>query len=409
MVDLSPITHLITYHLSPEQQPGLILCITPAGSKSFQLNKWSKKHKKSLVVTYGKFPDMSIAEAREAAAKDIIKINQGIDLYEEKETAHKEDILSEVFRRWLKIHAMPHKKSWEEDKKRYALYMDKSLGKKRISWFTTERVRQWHSDITKLKKQKGGEEIISNKNVKEETITHYVTGSTANRALALLSTIFNTMLPSHPNPCKGVKKFKEKSRERFLQPEELKRFFEALDTHASHEYLRDYICISLFTGARRSNVLAMKWNSINFDQATWTIPAEESKNLESMIIPLTCVVLEILETRKINRSSIFVFPSSKSKTGHIVEPRKAWLALLKTANIKDARLHDLRRTLGSFQVMTGASTAVIGKTLGHKSSAATAVYARMNLDPVRESMEKATNAMLSTQNFPKKFKRLKRS
>ncbi len=157
---------------------------------------------------------------------------------------------------------------------------------------------------------------------------------------------------------------------------------------------------------RRSNVLAMKWNDINFDQATWTISAEESKNMESMLIPLTKNVLEILNNRKKRRASIFVFPSTKSKTGHIVEPRKAWLALLKTAKIVDIRLHDLRRTLGSFQVMTGASTAIIGKTLGHKSPAATEVYARMNLDPVRESMEKATDAMLSSQNLPKKVKKI---
>ena len=66
------------------------------------------------------------------------------------------------------------------------------------------------------------------------------------------------------------------------------------------------------------------------------------------------------------------------------------------AGIKDLRLHDLRRTLGSWQAATGANSYTIGKTLGHKNTQSTAVYARLNLDPVRDSVEKATQAMLGT-------------
>ena len=60
----------------------------------------------------------------------------------------------------------------------------------------------------------------------------------------------------------------------------------------------------------------------------------------------------------------------------------------------DLRIHDLRRTLGSWQAATGASLPIIGKSLGHKSLAATQIYARLNLDPVRASVSKATDAML---------------
>ena len=64
------------------------------------------------------------------------------------------------------------------------------------------------------------------------------------------------------------------------------------------------------------------------------------------------------------------------------------------ARIKDIRMHDLRRTMGSWQARTGASLLIIGKSLGHKSQQATAVYARLDMDPVREAMETATAAML---------------
>lgn len=75
--------------------------------------------------------------------------------------------------------------------------------------------------------------------------------------------------------------------------------------------------------------------------------------------------------------------------------KKAWTRILKRAGIEDLTLHDLRRTLGSYQAITAASLAIIGKSLGHKTSKATEIYARMNLDPVGASVEKATSAMLA--------------
>lgn len=68
-------------------------------------------------------------------------------------------------------------------------------------------------------------------------------------------------------------------------------------------------------------------------------------------------------------------------------------------NIDDVRIqnlciHDLRRTLGSWQAKTGASMAIIGKSLNHKSQQTTAIYARLDLDPVRQSVNTATTAML---------------
>ena len=89
------------------------------------------------------------------------------------------------------------------------------------------------------------------------------------------------------------------------------------------------------------------------------------------------------------------------------EPKKAWSTLLKKAKLADMRLHDLRRTMGSYQTMSGASTTIVGKTLGHKSQAATAVYARMNLDPVRASMEAAVDMMRASKEIPEKVIKIK--
>ena len=76
------------------------------------------------------------------------------------------------------------------------------------------------------------------------------------------------------------------------------------------------------------------------------------------------------------------------------DPKKAWARVLNRAGLSNLRIHDLRRTMGSWQAKTGASLAIIGKSLNHKCTATTAIYARLDLYPVRASLEKATTAML---------------
>lgn len=81
-------------------------------------------------------------------------------------------------------------------------------------------------------------------------------------------------------------------------------------------------------------------------------------------------------------------------SGHLIEPKAGWKRILERTQIKDLRLHDLRRTVGSWQAATGANIFIIGSTLEHKDQKSTAVYARSNIDPIRSSLEKATYAML---------------
>ena len=78
----------------------------------------------------------------------------------------------------------------------------------------------------------------------------------------------------------------------------------------------------------------------------------------------------------------------------MTRPGKAWERLLVAAELEGVTMHDLRRTLGSWQAAQGSSELIIGKTLGHAAgSRATSVYARLDLDPVRESMSAAVDAI----------------
>jgi integrase len=90
----------------------------------------------------------------------------------------------------------------------------------------------------------------------------------------------------------------------------------------------------------------------------------------------------------------WVFPSY-GKAGHLVEPKMVWAGILAEAKIKDLRIHDLRRTLGSWMTGTGANLQMIGKQLGHgNDSRATAIYARLNIEPVAAAVNVAAEAMV---------------
>ncbi len=211
----------------------------------------------------------------------------------------------------------------------------------------------------------------------------------ANRVQALLSTMFSkAMLWGYhkgENSCRGIRKFRKVSRDRFLSGEELARFFEALDLTENPAF-KDFILLSLFTGAKKSNVLSMRWKDVNFERSVWKIPVELSKNGDQRQIPLAPDVLDILRKPRAETSSAFVLPGPGAK-GHYMEPKRAWNTLLERAKLEDLRIHDLRRSMGSWMTIGGTSLLIVGKALGHKTSQATSIYARLNLDPVRAAMD----------------------
>lgn len=348
---------------------GLGIMVFPSGTKTFFLYK--RIHGKPDKIKLGRFPEMSPEQAVNAAYKLMGEIVDGANPNQQKKSIRQEIEFGQLFNQYMNDYAKVHKKSWNNDQDLYKCHLTEWQNKK----------------ISSIKKSD-----ITNMHIKIGKHGQYA----ANRALSLLHTMYNKAIEwgyDGINPCSGIKKFKEKSRERFLQTEELPRFFESLNSEINDTF-RDYFFISLLTGARRRNVTSMNWKDINFAANTWKI--EETKNGESQIIHLPEHAIAILQKRFDSKSSEWVFPSFSSASGHIEEPKKVWKRVLQRAGIENLRIHDLRRTLGSWQAATGANSYIIGKSLGHKTQQATAIYARLNLDPVRESVNRATEAMFAT-------------
>lgn len=357
-----------TYH--DTKTTGLQLRVTSSGIKTFSLYRRIKGGTPER-ITLGRFPDITIEQARRHAGEVNSAIANGANPADVKRGSKAELTFSGLFEEYLERHSKPNKKTWAEDESKYNTYLAKPLGGKKLSAIDRAHIASVHSAITK-----DGH------------------GITANRVMALTSSIFGWAISVglwEVNPATGIRRNKENSRDRFLQGDELPRFFQALSDE-SNDTMRDYVLLSLLTGARKANVLSMQWKDISLERGEWRI--EKTKNDTPQTVTLSPEAIEVLSNRKPIETTEFVFLGT-GKHGHLVEPAKGWKRILDRAAIDNLRIHDLRRTLGSWQAKTGASLAIIGKSLNHKNQNTTAIYARLDLDPVRDSVNIATSAMMA--------------
>ncbi|WP_341793375.1 MULTISPECIES: tyrosine-type recombinase/integrase [unclassified Rickettsia] len=361
------------------KEQGLVLIASYGGSKVFYYGKKIDGDYKLLWI--GHFPEVSIADARKKATEFKTLIANGIDPTEKPsplpEEVTTELTFKELFDRYVNDHAQYKIERYKDiiaDMKRQASH----LFERKISTIQREDMQEIFNNLTKEGKFR-----------------------TANLAIQRFKRIFNKAIEwelLEKNPAIGIAQHKEVERDRYITSEEKPAFFEIVEKEAN-PLMKDYLLISLYTGARKSNVLSMEWPEINLTDKTWHIPAHKSKNGIPHLLPLTEKAIKILSKRKKEKkNNKWVFPSPrKSKSGHFEEPQKSWHKIRQKAGIPDVRIHDIRRTMGSWMAINGASQYIIGKALNHKSYKSTEIYARLSIDPVREFMEKATNSITDSK------------
>ncbi|MGD9638739.1 MAG: tyrosine-type recombinase/integrase [Alphaproteobacteria bacterium] len=405
------------------KEKGLQLYITSTGVISFFVRK--RIDGKDERVILGSFPDMTVENARKKATIAKAKISEGTHPLEHKHKMQKEATFKDLFKDYMERYSKPHKRSWQYDEREVNKFLSHWLNRK-ISTISQYEIQQLHNKI------------------KDENGLYQ-----ANRILERIRAIFNKAIEwgwDGKNPSNGIKKFKEKSRDRFIEHQEMPFLLDALKEE-ENETAKDYIFMSLLTGARKTNVLTMKWEEIHWEREEWRIP--ETKNGDPLTLPLTRKAIDILKKRKISSNSEWVFANDEADD-YYKDPRKAWERVRKRATIAiwkqdpnlaqlvddvetevksqdnyactvlrifnavkreakkrkialpqglmDVRLHDIRRTFGSYQAMNGVSLEIIGKTLGHKSQQATQVYARLQQDTIRKSIDDAVNIIEQLEN-----------
>lgn len=277
---------------------------------------------------------------------------------------------------YLERYALLHKKprSVAEDRRNLELHILPLLGSKRLVDITAGDIAQFHT--------------LRGKHP-----------SNANRCLALLSHIFSIgakwgAIPAGTNPCRGVKRFRERIRERFLSADEVISLGRALagaeSTTGGGEDWRavNILRLLVYTGARLSEVLTLQWGWINWDGRFARLPDSKTG---TKTVPLPQPALDLL--RKVlevhGQQSKFVFPGARSGTC-FTGIQKPWQRIRLKAGLPDVRIHDLRHCFASTAVAHGESLYLVGAVLGHRATSTTQRYAHLAMQPVLDSANRTS-------------------
>jgi integrase len=348
-----------------------------------------------LDLLRGSRPALNVKMARKLAVAILAELDTGVNPAEEAAQSRRGISLGELFEKYRAHLKAMGKKSlplrvwmWERylgplpemTKKKHGAERTKALGA--VDWSRRHLGEITHAMVTKLMLDLGEK----------------VGRTTANRVVELLRAMFNfarrQKLYQGDNPAEDIERFHLPSRERFLQAHEVERFFKALTEEKDPDFA-DYVRLLLYTGAHRGNILRMRWDELSLDGAQWTVSGEKMKNGKPLVLPLVEEAVEILRRRAAKANgNPWVFPGN-TVAGHMGSPRKKWAEFVEKAELPDLRVHDLRRTLGSWMASTGASTTITMKALGHRSVTTAMIYQQLAADPVREAAQRAVTAMLN--------------
>jgi integrase len=366
---------------------GLCLLVRATGKATWTFRYRPREGGARRRVRLGEYPSVGLAEARRRADKQRGKVADGADPQGETNAKRRAPTLSVLIDRYLEAVA-PHKKAAT-----LALYraylrnmIEPALGSRRAVSITRTEVAELHRNL-------GSATPVS-----------------ANRALVSLSGVFTYagkagLVPEGFNPARGIDKFKEEGRERYLSTDELARLGTALRTaetaglawpeenapSSKHErkpenrktkltaHVVGAFHLLLFTGCRLREILNLRWSEIDFERGLLLLP--DSKTGRKAVV-LNAPALQVLAT--LPRIGDFVILGDDPKKPR-ADLKKPWDLIRHNAGLEDVRVHDLRHTHASIGAGAGLGLPIMGRLLGHKHSDTTAKYAHLDNDPLRRA------------------------
>jgi integrase len=340
--------------------PGLSLLVGRR-SKSWSLTYEGPTGRRR--TTLGRYPELSLADARQEAEAKRVAARGGTDHQQVKRDHRAARTVEEVALEYLEKAASQH---------------------------ATHRTYSWvvrNDVIPAIGKMK----IVD---VRRRDLTRVVDrplsagkGYMANRVLHTLQGLFKWAKSRgeiEDNPTDGmVAPAKEKARDRTLSDDELKQLWSVLPEVSPQ--VQAALKLLFLTGQRLNEVVGARWSEIDFDQALWTLPADAAgrskKRKAAHLVPLSPPVLAILaELRKANGGAT-VF-RSKGKGAGTVAPTRSMLSVPKIAldralsDMPRWRIHDLRRTCRTGMGKLGVPQHVAELVIGHTLPGIIAVYDR---------------------------------
>lgn len=297
-------------------------------------------------------------------------------------------------KRYVTEYATVHKKprTVAEDQRNLRLHLLPAFGPKQLDEITYADVARYHA-------QRRNHPVNANRSV--ATLSHMLT----------IAAKWG-LIPRGQNPCREVERYRERTRERLLNSEELARLGTALQqserpaevaegrARQSAEDWRAVACIRLLvlTGARLSEILTLQWSWIDWDRGVARLPDSKTgaKNL-----PLPAPALAIVQDLPKTVGSPYVLPGDRVSS-HFIGIQKPWQRVRALAGLDDVRLHDLRHAFASIAVASGDSLYLVGKVLGHRQASTTERYAHLQPDPVKAVADRTSSRIAEMLGTPKR-------
>ena len=354
-------------------QPGLSVRVRRSGAITFFASGRIGGTGRFVRVTLGKHPTMTVKGAREAARKQLLSIAAGEDprkVRVRKRAAAQATgaTLSDVWAHYLDHHL----RKFGKDKNGtvqslWRVHVGPRWGATRISDVVRGDVVAWHTEV-------------GTRNSKPQ----------ANRSVKLLRTLFNHAVDEMElevaQPVRKIAFYEEVARERDLTTLEQVRLMTTLSQYPDRDFA-DMVSVLMLTGIRRGNVLAMRWDDIDLESGSWRIPAVTVKTRKTIRVQLSAQVLSLLRNRLDISQSPWVFPASKSKSGHVENIDKRWQVFCAAAQLVNFRINDLRAFFISSAKAAGISEDAIQEQVGHVlgSSVTKRHYTTVRVEQKREA------------------------
>lgn len=355
--------------------PGLGVRVNTSGASVYVLKY--RFNKKQRLVTLCSTKLITWDEARSIAIQVKFLLKQDTDplpkLAELLPGPRKSDSVSMRFDKFAEVylerHARPHNKTWRDDERRINRYLLPKLGKKHLHEITKADVLEIHYEI--------------GQNARYQ----------ANRVKELLHTMFtlaadwsfspNTLA----NPASGIKGFKEKPRSKYLTKEQLEILAPAINA-VENPVKRNLFWLLLLTGCRLNELQKLQWAAVDLKRREFT--AFDTKNDSDLVQPMTEAIYRLFkEIKDLNLSQQWVFYSERTG-GHYKKLQATWYGILKRSGL-ELRVHDLRRTNGSWLAQDGYSLHLISKVLNQTSAHVTARYAQHDKADVLKALQSVSD------------------
>ena len=344
------------YDIRDGELKGFGLRVLPSGKKRYFVH--SQHRGQRIWKNIGDGGVMSEPEARARAASVLASIRngeQGVGVLPEQTVF--EVVAEEVFRRY--------QRNWKPGtiKVNRGYYNNQLLpwfGGKQIAGITRRDVRQWFASL-------------------------HATPAAADRAAPVLSVIFSQAerygyRPADTNPCKGIKRYRRRGRERFLSPEEWRRLSAVLTRHEADRALHAALVrLLLLTGCRKGEFLTLRWSC--YREGKLFLPDSKTGARTVWLCAAARGVLDGLP-----RTASWVFPTRQGNRP-LPSIDRFWQRVRAEADLHDVRLHDLRHSYASIALRHGETLLTIGKLLGHNDPATTLKYTHLVEAQVREAAD----------------------